>query len=137
MTWVARQTPHDARVLVITERFWAGDRVAEWFPALAQRRSVTTVQGTEWLPKDRGFWPAMIRYEDAQACATRDGACVAAWEAVYGDVDYVFLPKTRVGEITDEPPVWCCAGLRASLRSDPGFRLVYDGPGATIFEAVR
>jgi hypothetical protein len=28
----------------------------------------------------------------------------------------------------------CCAALRSELRSSPSYRVVFDGPGATIFE---
>ena len=136
MTWVAENTPADATFLVITERFWAGDRAAEWFPVLAQRRSVDTVQGTEWLPKSEGFWPTMERYEAAQQCGGRDGGCILGWSAEYGEVGYVFIPKTLAGEYGDGAPSYCCTGLRLNLRGDPAFELVYDGPGATVFRRV-
>ncbi|HEY6959992.1 MAG TPA: hypothetical protein VI814_14310 [Candidatus Limnocylindria bacterium] len=135
MAWVANGTPADARFLVITQSFWAGDRVAEWFPALTERVSVTTVQGSEWLPRATGFWPHMWSYESAQDCADSDGDCLARFMSGSGiTFDYVYLPKTAVATAMDESDIWCCGGLRAALRHDDRYALVYDGPGATIFK---
>ncbi len=48
--------------------------------------------------------------------------------------DYVFVPKGRL----DGPlsPADCCPGLRATLVASPRYRLVYDGPGASILERL-
>jgi hypothetical protein len=137
MAWVSQNTKADATFVVISERFWAGDRVAEWFPVLAQRRSLDTVQGTEWLPKSRGFWQTMQAYEAAQECGGRDGGCLLGWAQEYGAFDYVYLPKTIGGVYGDGTDSYCCSTLRLALRSDPAYKLVYDGPGATVFQRVR
>lgn len=50
MRWAKANAPADARFLVMPTNQWAADAPAEWFPALAQRASVSTVQGAEWLP---------------------------------------------------------------------------------------
>ena len=50
MRWARANAPAGARFLVVPVDHWAMDAPAEWFPALAQRSSVTTVQGAEWLP---------------------------------------------------------------------------------------
>ena len=134
MAWVAENTPADSTFLVISERFWAGDRVAEWFPVLAQRHNLDTVQGTEWLPKDRGFWATMEAYENAQQCGGRDGGCLLGWANEFGAFDYVYLPKTLGGTYNDGTESYCCSALRLELRTDPAFKLVYDGPGATVFQ---
>ena len=135
MAWVAAGTPAQARFLVISDTFWAADRVAEWFPALTDRVSVTTVQGSEWLPASVGFWPHMWRYQGAQDCAASDGDCLARWMSGAGQsFDYVYLPKTVVATAMDESDVWCCGSLRTALRHDDRYVLVYDGPGATIFQ---
>lgn len=54
MQWVKNNTPAQTKFIVLSThrgRWWE-DREAEWFPALANRRSVFTVQGTEWLPQN-------------------------------------------------------------------------------------
>ena len=50
MRWAKTNAPDDARFLVIPSNQWGMDAPAEWFPALAERASVATVQGAEWLP---------------------------------------------------------------------------------------
>ncbi len=46
MTWVGDHTPIGATVAVIG--YPADGGVVEWFPALSERRNVTTAQGSEW-----------------------------------------------------------------------------------------
>lgn len=135
MAWVASDTPKDARFLIISETYWAADRTAEWFPALTDRVSVATVQGSEWLPAATGFWPHMWSDQSAQECGTSDGDCIARWMKGTGwTFDYVYLPKSAVATAMDGSDVWCCGSLRTALRHDDRYALVYDGPGATIFQ---
>lgn len=50
MEWIKNNTPHEASFLVLSpSAYWHDDYVAEWFPALSERRSITTVQGLEWV----------------------------------------------------------------------------------------
>ena len=48
MTWARDNTGRDETFAIIG--YPADGGVVEWFPAIAQRRSVTTAQGSEWLP---------------------------------------------------------------------------------------
>ena len=125
MRWVSTETPSDARFLVVTGGQWWVDRTAEWFPALADRVSVATVQGTEWLP-GRAYQDSEWLYEQAQQCAGREASCLSEWEAdTKTPFTHVYIPKLPAGE--------CCGPLRDSLAAQPGFATVYDGPGATVF----
>ncbi len=48
--WAGESTPEDAVLAVVTGTgAWEIDAVSEWFPAIADRRSAGTVQGSEWL----------------------------------------------------------------------------------------
>jgi hypothetical protein len=49
MAWVADETPNGVAFVVATIDTWGNDEVSEWFPALAHRTSIGTVQGSEWL----------------------------------------------------------------------------------------
>jgi hypothetical protein len=134
MAWIAANTPPDARVLVITGDRWAVDRTSEWFPVLGQRKSVATVQGSEWLAGG-GFATRLEAYNAAQACAEADAACVDDWSRAFETpYDYIFLPKVAP-QTKDDPreDEICCHALVASLRDDSDYQLVYDGPRATIF----
>lgn len=129
MEWVAANLPPNASVAVVTGLdFWEGDRVSEWFPVLAQRRSVATFQGYEWLGVER--WRAQLdAIRDLQACDRRLADCLVAWQAKYNlGASFVMMPKGIVGG----PPsaIDCCPSLRSTLRAEG--EVVYDGPGATI-----
>ena len=133
MNWVQANTPGDAGFLVVTNETWSGDRTSEWFPVLAQRQSVATVQGAEWR---RGAFGEKVRaYEEVQRCADSDAACIERWRGQHGSrFTYVYLPKVAAASgRSNEDPTDCCAALRASLRASGQFDVVFDGAGATIF----
>ena len=150
MQWIRGETAPVAQFLVVTGfgvdttrgrgggldglRGWGLDRGAEWFPALTGRMAPATPQGREWQPDFSG---AVERYFALQQCALRDGRCLIEWADHYAPAArYVYIPK--------EPPSgpgWdgegCCTALRASMRLGTLYRVVYDGPGATIAERVE
>jgi hypothetical protein len=139
MAWAGVNTPPSARFLVISGRAWPVDRSAEWFPVLAERKSVATVQGYEWL---RGHAFDAQRNADAhvQECADSDAACLASWSTGTGQrFDYVYVetvPPAGSDQLTNDTHKTCCDGLRAALRGDPRYTTVFDGPGATIFQRI-
>jgi hypothetical protein len=134
MAWVAEHTPADAQFAVVTGYGWWVDATAEWFPVLAQRHSVATVQGYEWMGK--GAWSARVDRDTAlQLCATNTSACLRTWAGASWNGLYVYVPKgALLGEAStsDDDTV----ALRSSLRSAPHVRLLYDGPGASVFEVL-
>ena len=88
MEWAAAQTPEDATFAVIG---YATDRgVVEWFPALAQRESVTTWQGSEWVPGggDR-------RLLGAEAAACKIAECLP-------EADYYVLRSGCCSQLSSE-----------------------------------
>ena len=77
MTWVNENTPEEARFLVITGNPDAMvDPLQEWFPALAGRRSQTTLQGLEWTLAD-GFFPRFDDLTQLQSC--EQVMCIENW----------------------------------------------------------
>jgi hypothetical protein len=88
MEWARAETPSGSTFAVIGYNTDAA--FVEWFPALSERRNLTTWQGTEWLPGDQTS-PAV----EAAACDAV--ACLPG-------ADYFVL---RPG---------CCRELEASLR---------------------
>ncbi|MHB8682907.1 MAG: hypothetical protein ACYC9X_01105 [Dehalococcoidia bacterium] len=135
MAWIRADTPASSEFVIVSGRPWPVDRDSEWFPVLAQRKSVATVQGYEWLPNDQ-FDAQRAAFVDLQQCANGDGACLDRWAAASGKTfQYVYvatIPTTS----PDQHGVTCCDRLRTSLRSDPRYALVYDGAGATIFKRL-
>jgi hypothetical protein len=69
MDWIARNVDENARFLVVSSSLgWAWDRDAEWFPTLAARRSVNTLQGLEWMT-GISFKDEMIRSDTHRQAA--------------------------------------------------------------------
>jgi hypothetical protein len=123
--WAGERTPQTARFLIVSGTPWEIDRNSEWLPALAQRRSVATVQGYEWRPIGE-FARKKREYNELQGCAGWVSQCLSDWATRTGEAyAYVYLPKS--------PDRGCCGVLRWSLERDPDYRLVYDGPGAAVF----
>jgi hypothetical protein len=139
MSWVVDNTDADAAFVVITDRYWEGDYLSEWFPVMAERRSLATVQGSEWRGF-KAFVDRLAQFRQLQNCANRTVTCLDDWVVRWKQPSaYVFLPKGRLFGPTS--PIDCCAALRETLALSDRYRLVYDGPGASIFapavEAVR
>lgn len=141
LAWLGSGTPASARVLVVAGRPWQLDAVAEWLPALADRTSVATVQGYEWLGP--GAFARQHAVHDAYTiCAYETTACLDAARAVYPlSFDYVYVPSEppppSVSPLFALDGVPCCAALQASIKGDPAYRVVYDGPGALIAQVIR
>jgi hypothetical protein len=130
MAWVAANLEPEAPVAVITNSVWNSDADSEWFPVLTGRRSVATVQGTELLGQ-AAFYERLATHRSLQACvAAASAACVRDWLATT-PATYLYLPAGPLHG--PRSPDDCCADLRAALLADPGFVLVGDQPGATIF----
>ena len=126
MAWVAQSTPADARVLVVPRGTWETDREGEWFPVLARRRSVATVQGFEWAPGD-GFRDRQDQYWDAYDCGFQTTDCLDAWLREYPSSSFRYVWIPRIGGIQ------CCGTLAQSLNQDSGYTRIYDGEGGTLW----
>jgi hypothetical protein len=125
MSWVARETSPDARFLIVAGTPWEIDRTSEWLPALANRKSVATVQGFEWRPIGE-FARKKREYIELQSCADWVSECLSDWSRRTGQqFTHVYIPKS--------PDRYCCRLLRYSLERDRRYRLIYDGPGAELF----
>jgi hypothetical protein len=69
MYWVRDNTPVGSRFLVLTGTTSVScDSVTEWFPALTDRQSLFTVQGTEWTKRD-DFGEFIQAENDLQMCS--------------------------------------------------------------------
>jgi hypothetical protein len=94
MLWVRDNTPADSRSLILTGRFDVmTDAVQEWFPALAERHSATTLQGLEWTLGGK-FYSRWNELSALQSC--RDMACVDDMASQLGiEYDYVILDMSQ------------------------------------------
>ena len=104
--------------------------MAEWFPALAQRPSLATVQGTEWLPGNR-FPQQKQLYEKLTNCVTEDLKCVEDITRQSGlDFTHIYLSGKLEDRVTSmQFPL----PIETALRASQIYELVYEDKGALIF----
>jgi hypothetical protein len=123
MQWIRTNTAEDARILIVPRGPWQVDKEAEWFPVLANRVSVGTVQGTEWT---HSFEDHVRSFDQLWQCGYKLSDCLSSWSLETGTTyTHVWVPRTEQGQ--------CCSTLVASLRDANAYRVVYDGPGGTVF----
>jgi hypothetical protein len=111
MDWVSRATPQDAQFAIIPIEIWPGDFPGEWFPVLAERQSIATPQGYEWVEDE--FEPRASLHSQLLACTYESAGCV---RRVLGGTGYTHVYV----------PAGCCTDLRASLGRSTAFEVVYN-----------
>ncbi len=127
MQWISNNTPEGSTFLVIAPDNPGFEKSAEWFPVLANRVSVATAQGYEWV-SGGGFARQVARTDTLRSCAAVE--CVEAAAASQGmHYTHVYISKALPGSKAGGR----IAALRASLASDPSYPIIYDGPGAAVF----
>jgi hypothetical protein len=126
MAFIKQSTPDDSRFLVVPRGSWETDKESEWFPVLAGRQSVATVQGYEWTAdfqaRQDQFWAAFD-------CGFRTTACLDQWVTDSGEpFTDVYIPRENGGQ--------CCTTLVNSLDQDPRYQVLTDGPGGTVWQVI-
>lgn len=117
LVWIKENTARADSFLVFDEQ---GNPLlspfVEWFPALSERRSLTTIQGTEWMKGERHYNVQMPVITSIRACLYQDVKCVKI------KADYIVVSsQSRVP-------------LLVSLENHPDFNLVYSSSVVRIFK---
>lgn len=99
MAWVKQNTEPGKKFVVLSglvEGMWGGDGVAEWFPVLADRESILTIQGTEWK-KDEPIRRFLLG-AGISRCLTKDIVCVDLinTKAFPEPFDYIYLTNNEI-----------------------------------------
>jgi hypothetical protein len=136
--WVVARTPADAQVLVMTgdiELFC--DPIQEWFPALTQRTSATTIQGQEWT-SDGQFFSKVRAFQQIQDCMQADAPldCVKQRSASAGAVyQYVYVAQAATTKRFCRPTgdERRGAALIMQLQASPEYANVYSSDDVQIF----
>lgn len=125
MVWLKDNTPSEAEFIVLTTSFsWQDDRVAEWFPVLSGRKSLTTAQGLEWIPGNvfSSKVESIKELKRNQALGANELARYV--ESHYAPFQYVavFLPH-----------------INASYGNflEAGYRIVYDNDSVLVFDKIH
>ena len=92
--WIEENTAPSTSFLIYpsveSNRFWWNDYLSEWFPVIAKRHSVTTVQGYEWVPEL--FEQKVFSYYWLRACDKPGPACVEIWEEFNNyEIDFLVI----------------------------------------------
>ena len=125
MTWARQNVAGGSEFVIITgNRGVMTDPLQEWFPALAERNSRTTLQGLEWTLGPQ-FFPRLKELADLQPC--QDVQCLEVWSARTG-LTYSHLLLER--NDATEPVIH-------SLLAADGYRLLYENGDYLIFEKVN
>jgi hypothetical protein len=130
IAWVNENIPPGSDFLLLTgEQYSMNDPFQEWFPALTEQRSHTTLQGKEWT-LDKEFFPFYGELVALQHCA--DVVCVEAWEKRTGlEHQYLLIKKLPVG--SSSPLQSSLNLLVESAHSSTLYELVYETGNAAIF----
>ncbi|HXH22371.1 MAG TPA: hypothetical protein VNN10_10095 [Dehalococcoidia bacterium] len=125
--WVSANTPDGSRFIVIGDgRHWSVDFAGEWFPVLARRENVATVQGSEWLRGSEGFHSRVDRHREMQRCKVLSVECLDEWQrSAPASFSHVLIDTGS-----------CCLRLRKSLETSGKYRLVYEGKHEQIYEVA-
>jgi hypothetical protein len=126
MRWIRENISEDTDFLILGPRRspWWSDREAEWFPAIAKRRSILTTQGTEWLPNDV--------FNQRRMSAKRLGEAIdfAALQRVVKSsdeaYDAIYLDARGDAKLQK---------IQRELEARSDFRKIFQGP-ITIFRRV-
>jgi len=135
MHWISRNTPEEARFLVLTgTTSLSCDSVLEWFPALTDRHSLYTVQGTEWT-KGANFIEYVTSTYSVQRClGAGDMICLdtAIDRSTY---DYLYVSKLmRVNNCSTLNLPGTFPYFMESIRADGSFNAIYETDDVAIFE---
>lgn len=132
MEWVKNHTPRSAKFLLITsvtDSYWWQDKIMEWFPTIAERKSIATVQGSEWLLKN-GFANHIAVYNALKSCIYADAACLESWSKKYHlTFDYIYIVTSKSNPYLSRNYNFLIFDLNHSKNYTP----IYNDQGATIW----
>jgi len=124
INWVKSNTVQTDRFLILDEQ---GNPLlsplTEWFPALAERRSIATIQGTEWLGGNKHYNKQYPIITSLHECLYKDVNCLY-------DLPDIMTDKYNYIIVASKNPV----PLLNSLESHPNFKLTYSSPTIKIFQ---
>jgi hypothetical protein len=124
--WIKQYTPPASRFIILSKGGSLSDPLSEWFPAMSNRTSLTTIFGTEWL-KDESLRLNTSRYNDLQTCLSSDANCIQTWAKKY-DIGYTHILFRK----QPTPTL-----LLVTLQTSNDYQQIYDNQGFIIFEKIH
>lgn len=135
MSWVHENTPEDSRFLVLTGTTSVlCDPVLEWFPALTGRKSLYTVQGTEWIEGENFVSYASSTYA-VQGCLSGDDSSCLDTTVPRGEYDFIYLSKLlRVDNCAPLAFQRTFPYFLENMKKQPQFDVVYETDDVVIYK---
>jgi hypothetical protein len=133
MSWVRENTAEDAKFLVLTgTNAITCDLVLEWFPAVTDRQSIYTVQGTEWTKGEDFATYVQSTYAVQRCLSDSDVSCLDG-VVNRADYDYVYVSKIPRPNCRPVDLPNAFHYFLESMRMEPGFQAVYESDDVIIF----
>ncbi len=131
MNWIKNNTPADSTFIVLNNSIaWSMDKTGEWFPTLAQRKSQTTVQGTEWLTPS-SFESNKEKYNELKKCINIGASCLETWiEKNQVKYDYLYLSR----DDCQKDDAYCLNFIETSIRSENKYEPIFENSNAVVFK---
>ncbi len=138
MFWVSQNTSIDSKFIILTgETQMMRDPVQEWFPALAERRSQTTLQGLEWILGGK-FIDSIVNFPGLLSCIQQDISCIKSQTALLGiRFDHVYLKKVSGANCGASGLCPDSQALISDLRNSSEFKIVFENDATAIFEKIN
>jgi hypothetical protein len=134
MVWVRDNVPEESRFLVLTGTTSVScDSVLEWFPALTDRQSIYTVQGTEWTEGSNFNEYVRSTYAVQDCLSSADSSCLEA-ATDSSQYDYVYISKQlRVNNCIPLDLQRTFPFFLESLRMDQRYEAIHETEGVVIY----
>jgi hypothetical protein len=122
MARAKENTPPGSKFIILTgETQMMRDPIQEWFPALTERTSQTTLQGREWLWGEK-FIESLVTYQGLKNCLAQDLACPDRQaKALEISFDYLYLKKEQAH------------GLLSEMERAAEYHSIYQNEGVAVF----
>jgi len=136
MQWVKQNTPNEGKFLVISgEQTAFCDLTNEWFPALTERQSLTTIQGSEWLLGD-GFGKNTAQVQSLQGCIDEGLGCFENNSAqLRKPFDYVYISiASPTKNCKAAETSHATRGLITALENAGEYSVAYRSGNVVLFE---
>jgi hypothetical protein len=130
MKWVEVNTPHESKFVIMTQTdVWSMDKIGEWFPTLSERKSLTTIQGSEWLPNSE-YIKSKDNFKDYKKCLKTDESCFSSW-AMNNHVEFthVYLVKSENSQDSTT-----CLTPFSNFFKNSTYQKIYENEEVIIFE---
>lgn len=126
IAWVRSNTePSDGFLILDEEGNPLLSPFTEWFPALTERRSVATIQGTEWLAGNKNYSKQTPTINGLHQCLYAEVECLSALHGKADEYKFIIISSKK-----NVP-------LLHSLEDHPIFKQVYASSRIKIFQVTR